>query len=360
MIARSSGAGLLLVFLVGCVQDLTWRYACDNPDKKHLGPDGKPDPCHEQDADGGTDGGEDSGAHAEPRCVVGEFAHWQLPWETPTLLWVGPEDQAPECPRGPTTISYEGHADLVAPSVCEACTCEPPMGSCTLPSTLTGSTAVCYAPGTTTSFNAPTPWDGSCDSTTQTPSGAARSLMIDPISMTENGCASGPPIAAKVVSLRWDTFARGCDIGLPLGPVERSVCISEPLPAGFKACIFYNGERACPAGEQGDVFTEQHVFYNGTKDDRQCSTCTCGAPTGSTCLAQLSLYEAASCSASPLVSIPISSAGPTCLDIQIPWQELGSKSAGLTTYLPGTCPPGGGDGSGIAIPIDPATFCCRP
>ena len=62
MIARSSGAGLLLVFLVGCVQDLTWRYACEHPDPKHRGPDGEFDPCHEQDADGGTDGGIDGGA----------------------------------------------------------------------------------------------------------------------------------------------------------------------------------------------------------------------------------------------------------------------------------------------------------
>ena len=61
MIARSFGAGLLLVFLAGCVQNLTWHYTCDNPDPEHLGPDGEPDPCHDQDVDGGTDAGKDGG-----------------------------------------------------------------------------------------------------------------------------------------------------------------------------------------------------------------------------------------------------------------------------------------------------------
>ena len=352
MIARSSGAGLLLVFLTGCVQNLTWRYACENPDPKHRGPDGEFDPCHEQDVD------------SDLRCDVGEYVHWQFPWEEPTLLWFGPEDQAPECPSGPTSISFEGHADLVAPSICEACTCEPPTGSCALPSTLTASTTVCSMPGgSSTSFDVPPSWTGSCDSSTQLPSGKAYSLTIGALTMNENGCAPGPPVAAKVISMRWDTFARGCDVTMPDGQLPRSACLPvEPLPPGFKACIFYDGERACPNDDPGNTFTEQHISYQGVKDDRQCSSCTCGAPTGSACTAMLSIYKGAdlTCSGQALAQNTISSAGPTCIDIQLPGQALGSKSARATTYLPGTCPPGGGEGSGIAIPTDPTTLCCRP
>ena len=348
MIVRSFGAGLLLVVLAGCgVQDLDW-YFCDNPEPDHLGPDGKPDPCHRRDV----------GVDLE--CKVGEFVHWTLPWETPTLLWVGPEDQAPECPLGPKSISYKGHADLVAPNLCEACTCEPPTGSCALPSKLTASLAVCVSQvKPTIKWDAPTPWDGTCDSTIQLPDGAAHSLTIDPIAMTENGCAVGPPVAAKVLSSRWDTFALGCDTGIPPGTLERSICLSEPLPPGFKVCIFYDGERVCPDDIQGNTFTEQHVFYQGVQDDRQCSACSCGAPTGSACTATISIYKNANCSAL-LDQKTIDSSSETCTDIKLPGQALGSKSAGPTTYLPGTCPAMGGDGSGIAIPTNPATLCCRP
>jgi hypothetical protein len=131
-----------------------------------------------------------------------------------------------------------------------------------------------------------------------------------------------------------------------------------PLPAGFHLCIFQNGENECPT-EPGNIFTEQHFFYKGVEDNRQCSACTCGAPTGSACKAKVSIYEDATCSAL-IDQKTISSVEPVCLDIALPGQALRSKSAGPTTYLPGTCPPGGGDGSGIAIPTKPATLCCRP
>ncbi len=348
MIARSSAAGLLLIFLAGCVQNLDW-YPCDNPDKGHLGPDGEPDPCHQREVGGDLD------------CKIGEFVHWAHGWESPSWLWIGPEDQAPECPLGSGTISYEAHADLVAPSVCEACTCEPPTGSCVLPSKLVASDAVCGTPGMTTSFDAPTPWDGSCDSATQTPDGAAHSLTIAPIAMTENGCAPEPPIAAKVVSPYWTTYARACDVPWPDGPTDRSICLPpDPSPPGFALCIFHDHEKACPT-DPGNIFTERHVFYQGVQDDRQCSTCTCGAPTGSACTATISIYKGAGCSDPTFAQIPISSAASVCLDIALPGQALGSKkSSGSTTYLPGVCPAIGGEGSGIAVPIEPSTLCCRP
>jgi hypothetical protein len=157
---------------------------------------------------------------------------------------------------------------------------------------------VCGTPGATTSFDAPASWDGQCDSSTQIPSGKAYSLTIGALAMKENGCAPGPPIPAKVISLHWDTFARGCDINLPGGPIERSTCLpKEPVAPGFAFCIFLEGEKDCPTYPD-NVFTERHVFYQGVEDNRQCSACTCGAPTGSACKAKISIYEDATCSAS--------------------------------------------------------------
>ena len=357
MLARSLGMGLLLAGLAGCDVQYIDFYRCEQPDPEHKDPDGNLDPCHRYQA---PDGGADAGI--EESCETGEFAHWTHGWDSPSWVWIGPEEQAPECLYGPASVSYEGRADLVAPPFCEACTCDPPTGSCALPSKLTASTMACnISGGVSTSFDAPDPWDGSCDGATQVPGGAAQSLTIDPLVMTENGCTAGPTIPAKVASLRWDTFARACDVGLPKSLIERSTCLPvDPIAPGFKACIFSDSEVECPNEFVGNVFTEKHVFYHGVQDDRQCSACICGAPTGSVCTAQLAIYESASCSGSQLISTPISSAKLACFDITIPGQALGSKSAGTVTYLPGTCSPGGGIASGTAIPTIPMTVCCRP
>lgn len=356
MLARSLGMGLLLAVLAGC-DGISW-YTCLNPDKRHRDAKNNPDPCHYNDPDSGTDVG------IEASCETGQFAHWSHGWDSPSWVWIGPEEQAPECLYGPASVSYEGRADLVAPPFCEACTCDPPTGSCALPSKLTASTMACnISGGVSTSFDAPDPWDGSCDSTTQVPGGAAQSLTIDPLVMTENGCTSGTPVPAKVASLHWDTFAVACDFPLPVGPIERSTCLArEPIAPGFKACIFREGERNCPVEDVGHVFTERHVFYEGVQDDRQCSVCTCGAPTGSVCKAQVSIYDGndVTCGGPALDQKSISSQAAVCLDMALAGQSLGAKSAGAVAYLPGTCSPGGGVVSGAAMPTIPMTVCCRP
>src|SRR5512132_2024726 len=130
MPGRSLGMGLLLAGLAGCDMQYIDFYRCEQPDPVHKDPHGVPDPCHRyQPPDGGADAG------SEPSCEIGQFSHWSHGWDSPSWVWIGPEEQAPECPQGPTSVAYEGRADLVAPSVCEACTCDPPTGSCTLPST---------------------------------------------------------------------------------------------------------------------------------------------------------------------------------------------------------------------------------
>jgi hypothetical protein len=147
-----------------------------------------------------------------------------------------------------------------------------------------------------------------------------------------------------------------------LKPFPRTICLpDDPPPPGFRVCIFHEDEMDCPT-EPGNVFTEQHFFYKGVQDDRQCSACTCGAPTGSACTATISIYKGndLTCSGPALVSIPVSSVEPVCFDIALPGQALGSKSAGPTTYLPGMCPAMGADPSGSAVKIKPATFCCLP
>jgi hypothetical protein len=347
-----------LVALAGCVVNQgSVGYTCDNPDVGYVDADGRPDPCHlREPADAGTD----------VACPDGELVRLPLGWVGPTRLWFGPEDQAPDCPLGPLSISYEGHTDLVASNDCDACSCAPPTGSCALPSKLTASTTTCgdFDAGSKTSFDAPTAWDGGCDNTSQTPTGAANSLTISALTVTDNGCAPNPTTPAKVVDSYWNTYARTCEGNeWKPGPFSQSVCTSgtEPSPSSFQLCIFHDNEKSCPPPE-GDMFTEQHVFYGGVKDDRQCSACGCGSAVGSLCLATISIYKDANptCSGQAHEKIQVGSEGPICLDIAPPGQALGSKSSGPTTYVPGVCQATGGQHSGNAVAIEPSTFCCRP
>ena len=349
---------MALVGLAGCVvNQVSVGYSCDNPDQDYIGADGRPDPCPLREA-------ADAGADAD--CPGGELVYITLGWDGPSRLWFGPEAEVPDCPYGPHSISYEGHTDLVAPPACDACTCEAPTGSCALPSTLTASTTPCgdFDAGAPTSFDAPAAWDGGCDNTIQTPDGAAHALTIGALTMKENGCALAPPLPAKVVSWHWNTFARVCDGKVwPAGPLVSTYCTPEGEPPllGSHLCLSHDGEEACPE-YGGSGFTEQHIFYDDVKDDRQCSACSCGPPTASLCTASISIYNGSNltCSAPWLDQITISSEGPTCIDIQPPGQPLGSKSSGPTTYIPGTCQPMGGQASGDAIKLHPITFCCRP
>ncbi|MFO0755530.1 MAG: hypothetical protein U0359_03515 [Byssovorax sp.] len=302
----------------------------------------------------------DAGAPDDNGCRGGECVGLPAGWFGPTWLWSGPEEQAPACDGD---AYYEGRADFVGGGACEVCTCLPPEGSCALPSELTVSTKACNIPGgSSASFDAPAGWEGACDSATQVPAGVAHSLTVGPIKMTETACMPGVPLPAKVIPANGTTFGRACHgQGWSIcGDALNSACIPEdaPRPAGFSLCLFQYGDSDCPTNVSPS-FSEKHVFYD--RAEESCTDCGCGPPQGSVCTATLSVYKEGLCAGSPfLQQLPISSDGPTCVDIQPPGQAMGSKSASPPIYLPGACMPEGGQGNGQIVPVKPATLCCRP
>ena len=346
---RRGFAGVLWMVLplaaAGCPDNVAYLGGdCSDPVGHGGDPQALPRACPVADA------GPEAGGDCE--CV-------QVPgfWYGPTWLWYGPVGQAPKCDG---ESFYEGYADFASGGTCEVCTCEPPTGSCALPSTLTVSTKACNLPGgQASSFNAPSPWNGQCDGSTAAPPGVALSLTIDPRAIVENGCQAGPPVPAKVIPAQPATFALGChgQGWSACGDVISSACIprDQTPPPGFHLCILGYGDQDCPA----DVsFTEKHVFYDHA--DEACADCGCGPPQGSLCKAALSVYEDGMCGGPLVDQISVSSVSLTCVDIQPPGQALGSKSAGAMTYIPGTCEPFGGQGSGMITGVKPSTLCCRP
>ena len=61
MLSRAALLGALLVALAGCaLQTFEGNYNCTNPDVNYVGPNGIPDPCHDQ--------GTIADAGSSPRC----------------------------------------------------------------------------------------------------------------------------------------------------------------------------------------------------------------------------------------------------------------------------------------------------
>ena len=307
--------------------------------------------------------GGEGGAGGDPECSGRCVPIGPLDWFGPGLLWIGHnESEAPECPPSSPVASEFVFNDLNAPNVCGACKCDAPSGSCALPTTMTAASAPCDggAPGVAhTPFNAPEAWDGSCTTESAIPANqkcngvnCVQSLTIAPLTLTEAPCGvSVEPVAAKMPHL-WGAVARTCHgstLGACTSPAEGC---SPPASPGFEQCLTHDGDRECPA-----IYPIKHLFYYGLEDTRDCTPCACGAPVGSTCTAQLSVYKDSACSVSGSM-VGISSTSSTCFDVVPSGQALGSKLATAPIYAPGSCQASGGEPIGKGAPAGPTTFCC--
>ena len=118
-------------------------------------------------------GGQGGGAGCPGQCVPLGPADWL----GPALLWIGKEGEAPECPPSAPVESAFVFNDLNAPTLCGACKCDAPSGSCALPTTLTAyNSTSCPAPlgSVSTSFDASAGWDGSCTAASPIPANQTR------------------------------------------------------------------------------------------------------------------------------------------------------------------------------------------
>jgi hypothetical protein len=260
---------------------------------------------------------------------------------------------APECPADRAgVLGYEGHADLKPPA-CFGCSCEPPTGSCELSPVLKAySSPGCT--GVETDWSAPDPWDGVCVDT-DPPLLGARSVEINPLTMTESGCVptkhdvplAGPPT--------WGTFARAClgnGFTMPCpDPGDYCAPTAEPPPEGFSQCVFQKGDFTCPPD-----YPSKHLFYEGATDMRECTECACGAPEGGGCSEMVSVYKGPGCS-NLIATVTVDATGPLCVGIPV-GTDLGGKQVDQVGYLPGMCEPSGGEPAGPVELLGPGTFCC--
>jgi hypothetical protein len=291
---------------------------------------------------------------AEARCPGTCAPAAPSGFDGPALLWMGPAGAAPPCPDSAPQIVYEGYADFDGSFDCPPCECSAP--ACVLPEELeASSSAMCRGPDFT-SFRAPDVWDGACSS----PMGGSATL-VSSLKIGAPSVSSCAPIVPEVqpvtgAELPWRRFARACGgEGVPDTCEPGRVCVPAlpPEPDGFTQCIMYLGKGSpeCP-----DTYPEERIIHDGFDDDRRCSACACGAPSGSSCSAVLSVYGDIGCTRL-LGSTSIALSEPSCLGGA--GLLFGGMAATWQTAQPGACAPSGGAPLGAVTTTASSIFCCR-
>ena len=291
----------------------------------------------------------------------GECVLWPpAGWDSPSLVWMGREDQAQPCPPL-LEVRYEGRGELDASSGCD-CQCGPPALGCALPA-ITTSAATCAmadAGPPQTPYEVPAAWDGGCavvNAGDMLCDGGpcARSVTIAPLVLN----AFCTPVDAHPTPspATWAKFARECRGAPPGACADDRLCAPPPAP-GFLRCVSLMGTYDCSAPFFAP-YTEPHVFYAGLQDTRTCSPCGCGAPTGSACAARISIFPDGACTSAAVDAGSVGTAAPVCVDVG-PGPAPGIALAVQPVDAHGACQPSGGDAGGVAVGLGPTTFCCIP
>ncbi len=225
--------------------------------------------------------------------------------------------QEPRPTRPPVSISQAAFqksspATAILPerSLCGACTCAPPAGSCKLPTSLTTAAASCAGDNPSVAhlpFNPPADWTGTCSTENRIPAGklcdgvpCVQSVTSAPLTMMEGGCLPitapqiKPPLASAI-------FARGClgDRGPGCAGISDLCKPAAPGPE-FKQCIFHAGDTgysgALPRTRTETFFTQSpplpaplcvrradrkplHGFDRGLREERmQPAATSCDSP----------------------------------------------------------------------------------
>lgn len=268
-------------------------------------------------------------------------------WTGPVELYVAPLAQGapPACGAGfDATPVFDGNGDLTAsPATCSACSCGAVSGeSCDGPVMSFFFDSSCSPPaiGTQTVTS-------SCEPT----SIAAQSVTVAAPLPSGGMCATIGGVATTTPPT-WGQVARACaPTSTPAGSCPGGeVCAPAPAsPFSTSTCVLQTGTATtCPSAYP----TGPQVFYAAVDDERTCSACLCGAPTGAQCTI-----------ASPAITNCIGgslNAPNACAAFAGPSPVTLASTPTLTSA--GTCAvtAGGGAPTGMATGTTPTSFCCSP
>jgi hypothetical protein len=285
----------------------------------------------------------------DPACVTAGFACTPaVPagWQGPSVLYTG-ASPPPGCGIFWTESALTAGMGVTAPpATCSACTCGVPTGEGCATSAIV---EIAQNPTCTSGLLNTAPL-GACIEVGEV---EALGVRAGPLPATGGTCkAAGgaptvkpPTFAMQAALCAPETTGGGCTAG---------VCIPQvPTGYGSGVCIYQDGDVACPTGP----YAQKTLLYSGFADDRSCSACACGAPSGGTCPASVLLFEYMPPFAGCAFPGPSLAANGTCV-------ATGIEVGGFTLEL-GGAPSGGGCAASGGSPIGtttatmPTTVCCE-
>lgn len=296
-----------------------------------------------------AEGGDAPTEGAPTTCTTGMQCTTTPPagWTGPVALYVATTGSPPPCGAGfASTPAFDGNANLTAAAAptCSACGCGAPTGeSCNGPVMSFYLDSSCDGPSLQQTVTS------QCSTTL--PPGAMSATVAAPLATggtcaATGGTATTPPVV-------WGQLARACSVASAPGSADCSagqVCVPTPsAPFSTNICVMQAGvATACPVG----YATGPQVFYSGVDDERACTPCECGAPTGGQCT--IVSPAITNCLSGPSLDAPNACTAFT-----------GGEPVKLanTPVLsnPGTCAvASGGVSTGTATPTGATSFCCVP
>lgn len=291
----------------------------------------------------------------DPECTVGFACTAPVPtgWAGPVAFYSG-SAAPPSCSGSggfPTLAADGGNGVSASPAICSACSCSTAQGVvCPVAQITLFSNSTCNGTGGTLTL----PADVCQSYVSLSEIRSIRWTSSNPAGGSCNPGAPSPPVLPEPV---WAQRGRACGGATQGGGCGGGACVARPS-APFKAlaCIGRVGDHTCPAG-----FPTKSQFSAGVNDTRDCSGCTCGAPSGASCSGSLTLGSNATCSADvATLNAPgqCASVGPDPSPPTPPYLESRSARYNQGPASTATCAPGGGQPTGGVTAGTTVTICC--
>ena len=282
---------------------------------------------------GGQGGGGHGGSGGAAVCPATSVCAVALPagWSGPVAVAAG--SPPPDCPSTYPDVALDLKDDVTFdPTECQ-CNCGPPTIDC-------GPLYILWRQGCGQPITADPVAVGPNQCATMTPK---QSGMFGYFTETvQSPCA--PLSVVSTPEPVFDTSVRACGGAVDHGGcADTEVCLPRPEPPFTDLCVFKEGDNPCPPG-----YLDKSVHYAGVNDTRECTACTCDAPTNVQCSSLIHPFSDTLC------AVPVNAPFPT--DTTCSGSE--SHLTYETPTITGACAAEPVAPTGTLELTDPYTICC--